>query len=124
MRFDPSLFVFHKRRPGFRALFKRMFSNGMARAQLVRYNREFLSSMDVAPPIAFAFTIAMLCLSIFNLMYLWVWLGVVVAYFMAKSLFIAARARGFRYLPLLPFVLAVRELSFGLGVLLGRIRPR
>ena len=50
MRFDPGLYVYHRRRPGFKALFKRMFSNGTARAQLVKYNRELLSPMDVVPP--------------------------------------------------------------------------
>ena len=124
MRFDPSLYVYHKRRPGFKALFRRMFSNGMARVQLVRYNRELLSSMDVIPPIALAFTVAMLFLSIFDLVYLWLWLGIVIVYFAAKSVFIAARAKGFGYLPLLPFVLAVRELSFGIGILRGMIWSR
>jgi len=119
MRFDPGLYVYHKRRPNFRALFKRMFTNGMSRIQLIKHDRAFLSLMDVTPPLAIIFTIVMLCLSIFNLVYFWIWLGLGIAYFVAKSLFIATRARGFRYLPLLPFVLLVREFSFGLGVLCG-----
>jgi glycosyltransferase involved in cell wall biosynthesis len=119
MKFDPGLYVYHKRRSNFLALFKRMFTNGMSRVQLVKHYRELLSFMDVAPPLAIIFTIVLLCLSVFNLVYFWIWLGLGIVYFVAKSLFIAARARGFRYLPLLPLVLLVREFSFGLGILCG-----
>jgi len=101
-----------------------MFTNGMSRVQLIKHDRAFLSFMDVAPPLAIIFTIVMLCLSVFNLTYFWIWLGLGIAYFVTKSIFIAARARGFRYLPLLPFVLLVRELSFGLGILWGIVKQR
>jgi len=122
MNFDPGLYVYHKRRSNFRALFKRMFTNGMSRVQLVKHDRELLSFMDVIPPLAIIFTIAIIFLSIFNLLYLWLLLGLAIAYFSAKSLFLAARARGFRYLPLLPFVLLVREFSFGVGILCGIVK--
>lgn len=122
MVFDPSLFVYHRRRGGFRPLFWRMYSNGVARAQVVRLHKGLVGAMDLAPPLALLLTLLLLLLSPFSLLPLKIWAVTVVSYFLAKSLYVAARSKGFRYLPLLLPVLVVRELSFGMGIVRGMLK--
>ncbi len=119
MLFDPALFVYHRRRGGFRSLFRRMYSNGVARTQVVRLHRELTEPMDLLPPLTLSLTLAVLLLFPLFPFLLPLWLGAALLYFFGKSLYVAGRARGFGYLPLLLPVLVVRELSFGMGVVRG-----
>ena len=124
MIFDPFLFVYHRRRSGFLPLFKRMYSNGRDRVQVVRLHPELLSAMDLLPLLALPLTLIALFLLPLSPMPFLLWVGAALVYFLGKSVWVTVRSRGFRYWPLLLPVLVVRELSFGLGVVRGRIGRR
>ena len=121
MVFDPSLFVYHRRRSGFLPLFRRMYSNGRDRVQVVRLHPELLSAMDLLPLLALPLTLVALLLLPLSPLPLLLWAGAALLYFLGKSVWVVARSKGFRYWPLLLPVLVVRELSFGLGVVRGRL---
>jgi len=121
MIFDPSLFVYHRRRSGFLPLCRRMYSNGRDRVPVVRLHPQLLSAMDLLPLLAFPATLVCLLLLPLSSLPFLLWAGAALAYFLGKSVWVVAKSRGFRYWPLLLPVLVVREVSFGLGVVRGRL---
>ncbi|MEM2205506.1 MAG: hypothetical protein DSO02_00845 [Hadesarchaea archaeon] len=121
MVFDPSLFVYHKRRGGFLPLFRRMYSNGLARVQVIRLHRGLVEAMDLLPPLTLLLTLLVLLLSPFSLLPLKIWVITIILYFLSKSLYVTVKSKGFSYFPLLLPVLVVRELSFGMGIIKGML---
>lgn len=118
MKFDPRIFVYHKRRKGFKALFLRFYTNGKSKIQLVKLNRALLSLSDIVAPLAIIFSLAVLVLSFFNSILL-IWFLLAFFYFIFKSLFIVFMTKNFKYFPILPLIIFVREFAFGLGCLRG-----
>jgi glycosyltransferase involved in cell wall biosynthesis len=112
--FDPSIFVYHKRRNSIRAVWKQIYRNGKAKVDLLRLHRSMLSLYDLAPFAFIAVTIA----SFYSGMPK-PWLALIVAYFLVKPLVISAKARGLKFYPLLFAIILTKEAAYCTGIIAG-----
>lgn len=121
MKFDPKIYVYHKRRQTLSGIFRQIYRNGKAKIDLIKIHRDLLGFIDVFPFIFIAFSIAMAFMAIHYSQWLFfqAWLGVTLLYFLSKPLWILSKTNGFRYYPYLFFIILARETAYSLGILAG-----
>ncbi|MBI5347245.1 MAG: glycosyltransferase [Candidatus Aenigmarchaeota archaeon] len=122
LKFDPSIIVYHDRRNGFRPLFKRLYTNGISRMQLIKKDKSFAGMMDIIAPLAVMITLFSFASYLINPLYTALWLSLLVLYFLLKPVAIVLRTKNVKYYPILVPITAVREFAFGLGILRGFFR--
>ena len=120
MIFDPKIFVYHKKRSGFGPLYRRFYTNGKSKTELMRLSKDFVYPADIISFLGVILTFISIVLS-FVIFYAMFWFVLLFVYFIAKSFYITLRSEGFRYFFILIPILFVREFSYGLGILRGLI---
>ena len=118
MKFNPSLYVYHKRRSNLKGIFNQIYRNGLAKIELIKMHKEMLSFEDIAPFIAIAYVIIALLTFPVKTALLFATIPFIL-YFLAKPTVILFRTGNLRYYPKLFAIVLVREIAYGLGILIG-----
>jgi|SRR3989344_2724370 len=115
--YDPTIFVYHKRRNSLKGIWDQIYRNGKAKIDFIRLHPETISIYDVAPFVFIIYSLLMMYLG-----YYFLWLTSIVFYFLLKTLIISLKSDGVKYyLHLLPIVIT-REIAYCFGILLGIFR--
>lgn len=123
MKFDPKLFVHHKRRSSLKGIFFQIYRNGKAKIDLLRLHKDMISVVDIFPFIYIAIT-AVLAYMAFSgeAIFIKLWIAATLAYFLLKPMAILAKTRQISLYPYLFFIVVVREIAYSLGILVGTLK--
>ncbi|MBI4153841.1 glycosyltransferase [Candidatus Woesearchaeota archaeon] len=122
MKFDPELYVYHKRRSSLGGIFRQIYRNGVAKMALIRIHGDVISFIDVFPFLFILYTAFMAYMSAsLGIVFFYAWLATIAGYFLLKPLVISAKSRGFRYYFHLVAIVAAREIAYALGIIYGTI---
>lgn len=122
--FDPSIFVYHHRRRSLKSLAKQMIRNGIGRIEAISVNREILSKFDIIPLIGFLAFISGVPITILmglSLPFILL-IAFCLLYFLIKSFFVCLKTKKLKWVVKVFIVLVIREISFGIGLLLGILK--
>lgn len=114
----PKAFVYHRRRTSLRKFFRQVFNWGVARINLYKIDSNMLEPVHLLPAIA---TLVLFLMIIGSLMSFAIWSVVRVLLFLAVMVFLLSGLRaGFKYkniklLVLVPIVMPLQILGYGLG---------
>ncbi|NOX37395.1 MAG: glycosyltransferase [Calditrichaeota bacterium] len=116
----PEAYVFHKRRTTLKQFFRQVFNFGVARVRLAQLDRKLLEPVHLFPSLAVMglvgiFLGALLHQTIRTMFFYLLGLGVVVL--AASGIHGAIRYRDWRLLYLIPVVIPIQILGYGLGFL-------
>lgn len=121
MKFNPSLYVYHKRRSSLKDIFMQIYRNGKAKIELLKLHGDMISFIDVIPPIytVLFFLLIYFGLKASNWIFLYLLLFGTAAYFLLKPVMIVVKTGEIKYYPPLVLIVFVRELGYFLGILAG-----
>ncbi len=120
MKFDPKLYVFHKRRDSLKDVFKQIYRNGKAKIDVIKLHKDVLSYIDLVP-FGYIF-LTMLCAYFtfsINPLFFYGWAALTLGYFLLKPFMIVLKTKEVRYYPYLFLIIFVREVAYSLGILIG-----
>lgn len=121
MKFNPKLYVYHKRRNSLGDIFNQIYRNGKAKIELLKVHKDMFSVIDIIPPI-YIFLLAITTYFAINLNYwffVYALLLLTAAYFLIKPLYLVIITREIKYYPYLIIIVFIRELGYFLGILTG-----
>jgi len=119
MKFNPDITVYHRRRSSFGGLFRQMFRNGVGSISAIRANPKMLNPKHLLPFLAVPALLAWASLLNAASVYIVTAAGAYAILMIAQATLILAKTGKWQYLPILPAILAVREIAFGLGLHYG-----
>lgn len=118
MKFDPDVFVYHKRRNSLKEVFMQIYRNGRAKIELIKLHRDMISFIDVFPFLFILYSFSMVYASIvINTTILFLWIASMLLYFASKPLLIVAKTGDFRYYFHLFLIIFVREVAYAIGII-------
>ena len=116
LAYEPSLFVYHRRRSSYRAYLKQIYLYGKVRLQKEKIRGSSVSLLYLVPLFFFLYMVFVLPFSFF----VW-WLSLPFLLYLflaiASSLMIVAKHRNFLSFPVLIFLYFSHHLSYGVGLL-------
>ncbi|MBW2284858.1 MAG: glycosyltransferase [Deltaproteobacteria bacterium] len=124
--FDPDAFVWHERRGTPRSFIRQMFTRGFTRIELVRRHRGMMEPAYFFPLVLVAGFTTLACASVFFSLARPVLFGVTAFYGIgigAAGLHGAARLKDGRAIFVIPVLLALQHLMYGLGTLAALVVP-
>ena len=124
MKYNPNIFIYHRRRRNIKGLFKQFFRNGMGRINAIKINKDLLSFIDVAPFIGVLFLVIYFYVIGFNVRSISYLIVFFVFYLLTKSIYVVFKTKNYKYFLILPFIILTRELAFVLGIFYGIFKSR
>lgn len=119
LKFNPKMYVYHRRRDSVNALFKQFFRNGIGTVNALRVNKEIFKMRYIAPFLSIPAVIIWILLLKADMIYA---IGAALLYLLTllvRSFLIVNKTRGWRYFFTLLLILAIREMAFSIGLLYG-----
>lgn len=119
--FSPDIVSYYYPRPTLGELAKQFFNYGLMRVNVIKKHPDAFRLLHVLPATAIVSSLALLALSFFNVVFLYLLLGLAGVYatgILFGSIITAAQTR-WRFLPALPAVFFTLHASFGTGFLIG-----
>jgi len=120
----PDAIVYHKRRTSIRKFFRQVFNWGVARINLYKIDSDMLEAVHVLPALATSFLLILLFGSLFSHLFWQILKGVLipgVIVLILSGIHAAFRYREWRLLYLVPIVMPLQILGYGLGFLVAFI---
>lgn len=120
-KFNPGLWVYHKRRGDIKGIFRQIYRNGKAKMSVIKLHNEMVSVIDVLPFAAILYSILMFYLIFLtsDRTFAVLWILPPALYTLLKPLFITMKSGGFRYYLPLTAIIFVRECAYALGIIAG-----
>jgi len=117
----PEVKFFYYPRKSFGGLFKQYYNYGKARVKVIRKHPDFLKIKHIIPSAFILSLIGSGILTIFNISFYWLFLGIVGSYLLSSLIFSAliSHRKGWQYFGLLPFSFASLHFGYGIGFLTG-----
>ena len=120
VKFDPGLYVFHKRRSGLRGIFNQIYRNGKAKINIIKLHKDMISFIDLVPFGYITITLLLAYLtSNLNTTFFYVWLAINLGYFTLKPFATILKTKEIKYYPYLVLIIFTREVAYSLGILVG-----
>ena len=120
MKFNPNVFVYHKRRNSLHSIFYQIYRNGKAKIDLVKLHKGMLSFIDLMPFVFIIYSILMIYFSVATpKLFFFVWILSIIAYFLIKPLIIVMKTHGAKYYFHLIPIIFIREIAYALGIITG-----
>ncbi|MBI2578441.1 MAG: glycosyltransferase [Candidatus Aenigmarchaeota archaeon] len=120
MKFDPALYVYHKRRNSLKDIFTQIYRNGKAKIELIKMHKDMISAYDV---LTFLYTILFLISVIYLLKgdswFITTTITTTAFYFLSKPLLYIVKTKEFVFYPHMILIVFVREIAYFLGIMAG-----
>jgi glycosyltransferase involved in cell wall biosynthesis len=112
--YDPSIFVYHKRRNSLTGIWNQIYRNGKAKVDFIRLHPEVFSFYDIAPFIFTAYSSILIYSGRPVLLF-----ASIIFYFLLKTFLISLKSGEIKHYPFLLFVLITKEIAYSFGIIVG-----
>lgn len=119
MKFNSKIYVYHHRRKNFGGLFKQFFRNGIGTINALKMSKEVYSIYHILPLLGILVFLFWVLVLAMDIAYVLIFIVAYMLSLLLRSLHIILETKKWCYLPILPIIIAIREIGFSLGLFYG-----
>jgi len=116
LAYDPSIIIYHKRRPDLKSFFKQFFLYGEARVKLEKINKSGLKPLFLMPALFLVYLVISPILIYINNIFLLPLIAYLIIS-LISSVYESLRNKYVITIPVLPFFYFIMHISYGLGII-------
>jgi len=124
LRYTKDAFVWHRRRDTISGFLRQIFVRGCTRVRLIRKHKELLEIAYLIPPFLVLLIPALLLLSLIFPLVLIIPAILCLAILLTSGVHASLKIKDLRALAIIPFLLFLQHVTYGIGFLVGSVRSR